>query len=388
MSARVPISRQKNPGGLKFLGELPMGVSRRNMMRAKPIFVSSTKDVNLEIVIRFQQWLVAQKYSVSTLERYGRIARSLCDFIGSRTLNSVTPLDVGQFLTSTLPSRWADNFIADRLCALRCFFDFLYLGGVVDRVAPRLLKARARMRALPRVLTRAEINRLIQAAKHPRDRAMIELFYATGCRLSELRLLRAEDIDFRARRFIVRAKRKERVVYFGAPAAKALLAYLDGRKAGYVFQDKIASQKGYITHVKKGVWLGVWKEYKLGERRGTKHTKSLGKYSDVSFEIAQKRFNLFLRRVDLKRYKRDRPLNRSAVSAIVREIARKAGIGKASPRTIRHSFATHLLERGADIRAIQELLGHTYLTSTQIYTRISNRAVQKAFRRFHPRSKA
>ena len=78
-------------------------------------------------------------------------------------------------------------------------------------------------------------------------------------------------------------------------------------------------------------------------------------------------------------------MSRSALSFVIREIGRQAGIGNVSPHTLRHSFATHLLERGADIRAIQELLGHTYLTSTQIYTRISNKAVRSTFHQFHPR---
>jgi integrase/recombinase XerC len=345
----------------------------------------SFKELNLRTVDRFRAWLVAQKYSLSTQERYHRIAGKLCQFIGAKALASVTPMDIGDFLTKTLPDRWADNYISDRLGALRSFFDFLYLGGVVDSVAPRFLKARARPRALPKALTRAQIRRLLCHAMHPRDRALIELLYATGCRIGEVRLARVEDIDFQARRFLVRAKRKERVVYFGAHAARALKRYLDGRRTGYVFQDKIASQKGYITHVRKGVWLGIWKEYQPGQRHGQKHTKSLGRFSEVPYAVANRRFRKFLKTVDLKRYKRDCPMNRSSLSTVVREVGRRAGISKVSPHSIRHSFATHFLDRGGDLRALQELLGHSYLTSTQGYTRITSRAVRLAYRRFCPR---
>lgn len=194
---------------------------------------------------RFDRWLVAQKYSISTQERYGRVARKLCGYIGERKLSRVTPMDIGDFLTKTLPDRWADNYIADQLGCLRCFFDFLYLGGVVDSVAPRFLKSRARKRSLPRVLTKVEIRKMIRATTHPRDRALVELLYSTGCRIGEIRLLRVEGIDFGSRKFKVGSKRKDRIVYFGVHAAKALRSYLDGRKTGYVFQDKIASQKGY-----------------------------------------------------------------------------------------------------------------------------------------------
>jgi site-specific recombinase XerD len=346
----------------------------------------SHKTLNLEMVERFQRWLVAQKYARSTQERYCRISRNLCHYIGRRPLSSVTPMDIGDFLTNTLPDRWADSYIADHLGALRSFFDFLYLGGVVDSVAPRFLKARARSKPLPRALTEAQVKKVIRAASHPRDRALIEVLYATGCRIGEIRLARVEDIDFKGRRFRVRGKRKERVVYFGAQAAKSLNTYLGGRKTGYLFQDKIEPQKGYITH--NGVtWLGLWKDYRTGQKGGQKHSKQLGDRLLVSFAEARKRFEAFLKdqKVDLFRYRPDRPLNRSALSFVIREIGRRAGIGKVSPHTLRHIFATHLLERGADIRAIQELLGHTFLTSTQIYTRISNNAVRATFHQFHPR---
>src|SRR5690349_13309755 len=148
---------------------------------------ASSKKVNIEMANRFERWLSAQKYSSSTQERYCRIARRLCHAIGKRALSSVTPMDIGDYLTHTLPDRWGDNYISDQLGALRCFFDFLYLGGVVDSVAPRFLKARARIKALPRTLTRAQIRKLIRTAKHPRDRALVELLYSTGCRIGEVR---------------------------------------------------------------------------------------------------------------------------------------------------------------------------------------------------------
>jgi site-specific recombinase XerD len=199
-------------------------------------------------------------------------------------------------------------------------------------------------------------------------------------------VLRVEDIDFKARTCRVRGKRKERMVYFGAVAANALRRYLNGRKKGYLFQDKIIQQKGYITFCKKA-WIGNWRDHRPGPRQGLKHSKWLGNPSIVSRAEAQRRFRKFLSDVDLVRYKPNRPMNRSTLGHVVREIGRKAGIGKVGPHAIRHSFATHLLEKGADIRAIQELLGHTYLTSTQVYTRISNNAVRETFRRFHPRAK-
>lgn len=160
--------------------------------------------------------------------------------------------------------------------------------------------------------------------------------------------------------------------------------YLAGRKGGYVFQDIIRQQKGYITYYKKA-WIGNWRDHRPGKARGTKRSKWLGNPSTISYATAQRKFRTFLTGVDLVRHKPDRPLTRSTLGHIVREIGRRAGLGAVSPHMLRHSFATHLLERGADIRAIQELLGHSYLSSTQVYTRISNNAVRATVRRFHPR---
>jgi len=132
---------------------------------AKPARRRSVHGVNLRMAERFRRWLVAQKYALSTQERYYRIARKLCDHIGAKALARVTPTDVGDFLKQTLPERWADGYIADTLGPLRSFFDFLYLGGVVDSVAPRFLKARARTKPLLRALTEGQVRKLIRCGE-------------------------------------------------------------------------------------------------------------------------------------------------------------------------------------------------------------------------------
>ena len=88
----------------------------------------SIKKLNLEMAERFRQWLMAQKYAASTQDRYLRVASSLCEHIGARSLASVTAMDIVDYLTRMLPQRWADSYIVDKLGALRSFFDFLYLG--------------------------------------------------------------------------------------------------------------------------------------------------------------------------------------------------------------------------------------------------------------------
>jgi integrase/recombinase XerD len=115
--------------------------------------------------------------------------------------------------------------------------------------------------------------------------------------------------------------------------------------------------------------------------------KYLGNPARLSYAAARRKFNKYLRdnKIDLEHPKPDRPMTRSTLGRIVQDIGRRADLGVVNPHMLRHSFATHMLERGADIRAIQELLGHAYLTSTQVYTRVSNNAVAATFRRCHPR---
>ncbi len=341
-------------------------------------------DLNREFAFRFRRWLIVQHYSLSTLESYHRVVSALCKYIGNKSVRDVSPMDVGDFIAANLPPKWSDDNVAHHLGALRCFFDFLYLGGVVDRVAPRFLKARKRARQLPKVLTQAQVKKLIATADNARDRALAEVFYGTGCRVGEVSRIRVESIDFRRRCFQVRAKRKDRTVYFGPSAAKAIREYLGTRRVGYLIQDIIPQQKGYVTH-STVAWVGVWRDFFDARVYGQRHCKYLGSPATTSRATAIRKFRRFLKTVNLTRPKPDRPMTRSSIARIIQELGRRAKIGHINPHMLRHSFATHMLERGADICAIQELLGHSYLSSTQVYTRISNNAVASTFRRCHPR---
>src|SRR3954471_21307939 len=180
------------------------------------------------------------------------------------------------------------------------------------------------MKPLPRALTEVQLKELIRTAEHPRDRALVEFLYSTGCRIGEARTARVEDIDFRHASLRVRGKRKDCVVYFGRHAAKALRVYLRGRTHGYLFQDKIPPQRGYLTYCKKA-WIGNWWDH----RAGVKRSKWLGNPSKVSRDEARRAFQGFLREngIDLARHKRDRPMHRSVLGGVVRELARKAGLG-------------------------------------------------------------
>jgi site-specific recombinase XerD len=338
------------------------------------------KQLNREAVERYRRWLHAQHYADSTETRYCRTALKLCRFIKDRPLRSITSIDIGDFLTRTLPLQWSEGTIAFQLQALRSFFDFLYFGGIVDNVAPRFLRWRSPVRRLPKALSQSRIKRLIAATDNRRDRAVIELLYATGCRVGEVVDIRVEQIDFAKRRLKVIGKRKERIVYFGSLAERAILKYLGQRRTGYLFQDINRQQKGYLSRAQL-VWRGYWRDH----RNGARYCKYLGSIKTVSYAEARRRLDKHLKGFDLERPKPDRPLTSGTLQRIVQEAGRRANLGRVNAHMLRHSFATHLLDKGADIRTIQILLGHTYLTSTQLYTLVSNASAASTFRRCHPR---
>lgn len=341
----------------------------------------STSNINLKMAQRFQEWLTAQRYAASTTARYSQVAHLFCAYVGScKSLRDVRPMDVSDFLIETTPPG-CSGLISDRLIALRCFFDFLYFGGAIDSVPPRFIHARRRRRVLPRILSQSEVAKLLEAADLLRDRAVIQMLYSTGCRSCELRTMRIDDIDFAKRKALVRGKGKERIVYFGSEAARMLRSYLGQRTSGYVFQNAYPTQNGWISCSKAG-WYGNYKDYSAATPM-LRH-EYLGRPHTVSRSQAETRFRTLLSGKSLNRMNRDRPLYKSTLARIVSLAAAKAHLIHVTPRLLRHCFATHLLERGASVLEVQQLLGHAHLSSTEVYVRISNAQLAKVYRRCHP----
>ncbi len=331
---------------------------------------------------RFQQWLTAQKYLPTTVQKYCSVSRRFCSFIGDLPLREVAPLHISDFVTSNLARGWSDGVVQGRLGPLRTFFDFLYMGGVVDAVPPRFIRPRRVTKKLPRVLTVAQVRRLLQKTTNLRDRAFLEFLYATGCRQREAMSLRVADVDLPRRKARVLGKRVERVVYFGSRAEKALRRYLRTRRDGYVFRIEYRGQRGHL-HATATTWVGQYSTYEGGSRH--RHYQHLGMLHNMSAAKAQAKFEGFLRGVNLDRPIPDRPMCNNTVWKIMTKAARRVGLRFLPPRMLRHSFATHLYEGGADLTTIQTLLGHSSLSSTQIYLRLSNSRVEEQFRRLHPR---
>jgi len=248
----------------------------------------------------------------------------------------VTTRDLRNYVYSLKRGGLAPPSIRRNLSSMRTYFGFLLEEGVVAADPSERLESPGAWRKLPQVLTVEEVGRLLEApdAHHPlywRDRGILEVLYATGVRVSELLELRVTNLDLEEGFCTVFGKgSKERMVPLGEPAMRAVERYLRqvrpeldrGRGSGVVF----------LNH-------------------------------------------------------RGRPLSRTAIWNLVKTSARQAGIqASVSPHTLRHSFATHLLEGGADLAAVQELLGHADISTTQIYTHVDREYLREVHRSFHPRS--
>jgi site-specific recombinase XerD len=298
---------------------------------------------------------------------------------------TATYLDVRLFIAG-LPGQGATLSRAYfHLQVLRGFYDFLNLGGLVSYVAPRLIRIRRPPKLLPRLLSEYQIRRLIAATQTLRNRALVEFFYGTGCRMNETLLLRVEDLDLEGGRArVVGTYGRARIVLLTPSAEIAHRTYLNGRQTGFVFQEEPGAQKGFESSSGK-LWVGTWRDYsEPGPPFRTKR-KYLGSRSALTYDQAKARFDQITETACLIRPQSDRPLNRSAIDRVLDTLRRRAGLGRITSHMFRHSFATHLLDHGADIRVIQALLGHARVSSTEYYVHLSRAKICSTFLQMSPR---
>ena len=251
------------------------------------------------------------------------------------TLDGVEGEQILDFLGAERDAGAAESTLARRLSTLRGFFRFTAGEGLIAVDPCTELASPRPPRRLPRLLTAGQVDRLL-ASPDPeqplgsRDRAILELLYATGARVSEVADLRTDSLLDRMEVVRCVGKRdKHRLVPLGRRSRAALVHYLEHERPGL-------SARG----------------------PGTPH--------------------LFLSR-------NGRRLGRERLLRIVRLHATRAGLPPISPHTLRHSFATHLLENGADLRAVQDMLGHADVATTEIYTHVDRKRLRQAHRRHHPR---
>lgn len=347
----------------------------------------SGSQVNRRFLRDYAKWLYAMGYSSGTRQSYSRIASEYCNLLGSRNVKRSTNWDVRRFLILKSRKYFRYVTIYHTLVALRNFFEFLSLGGITSVIPLRSIRIRAPHPEPPAVPSSERVLRFIRLAKEARESAIVELLYATGCRIKELVDIKVEDIDFESRKIFVTGKfGKSRYVVFGVHAERAIKKYLTGRKSGYLFQTS-RIQKGSVYKCSRtGTWIGEVSIYTADRPPVRRRVVfRLGPRSLISFGEAWRRFKNKMRWLPVSRPLAQYPMSTKTIRRIVYLLALRAGVERITPKEFRHAFATHMLDGGADIRQIQELLGHSCLTATQIYTHVGRKKLLQVFDRCHPR---
>jgi len=290
-------------------------------------------------VADFLRHLRERNASPHTIKAYRGDLRNFASYAGSRRWEDIDHIAVRGFLSRLYETGLSKTSVARSLAAVRSLYRWLAREGVVEQNPARLVATPKLPKKLPRVPTIEEMNSVLDgqmpetAAFPERDRLMLELLYGCGIRNSELTGINLDDIRLSAEAILIRGKgKKERYVPFGESARKGLTAYLPAR------QTALAESRSNTTALL------------INRRGGRLTTRSVGR--------------------------------------IIKKIAVAKGLSPdVHPHTLRHAFGTHMLEEGADLRAIQELLGHERLRTTERYTQLSMKHVLEVYDKTHPRAK-
>src|SRR5712692_10092661 len=190
----------------------------------------SASEFNDDLARRFVRWLRVQEYTGATNRHYLSSIVSLCRFLNDIPATDVTHLDIRDFLASVAQRGVKRATIWRAMSALRCFFDFLNMGGLINWSPPRFVRLRRLRRIVPRVLTEKQVCLLLSAARNLHERTMIEVLYGTGARAGEVRSMRVEDVDLAARRIRVLGKCGYRYVLFPRGISGYLRRYIGKRR--------------------------------------------------------------------------------------------------------------------------------------------------------------
>lgn len=298
-----------------------------------------SSNVVAKAALDFLHHLREKNASPHTIKAYSGDLENFAAYAGSRRWKEIDHIAIRGFLSQLYEKGLSKTSVARSLAAVRSLYRWLAQVGVVDQNPAKLVASPKLPKKLPRVPTIEEMNSVLDdkmpeiAAFPERDRLMLELLYGCGIRNSELTGINLDDIRMSAEAILIRGKgNKERYVPFGESARNALTSYLPTRQALLAETRKNANAL-LINH-----------------RGGRLTTRSVGR--------------------------------------IIKKIAIAKGLSPdVHPHTLRHAFGTHMLEEGADLRAIQELLGHERLATTQRYTQLSMKHVLQVYDQTHPRAK-
>ena len=292
-----------------------------------------------QMLDQFLHYLIVEKgLAKNTIEAYSHDLNRFSDYLkakGIQDILNVGKFDVRAFLLVLKRQGLSTKTISRNLVAIRTFFKFLIQEGILEANPIEEVGSPTVAKTLPEILTLKEVEELLEQPniKTPlgiRDRAMLEMLYATGMRVSELTRLPMNQVNLEGGYVLIYGKgSKERMVPLGSEAMKWLALYL--RMARGRFAKRKESNALFISRLGKG-------------------------------------------------------MSRQRFWRSLKEYGRRAGIRKRiSPHLLRHSFASHLLERGADLRSVQIMLGHVDISTTQIYTHVTGERLKKIHQRYHPR---
>ena len=348
--------------------------------------VKSYARANQELAAAFGRYLEIRGFRPSTRVSYGKSVRWLVESLGSASIVGTDRLEIRKFLGELLDRGVGSNTIRRHTASLRCFFRFLTLSGLRRGDPTLALPYRKLPGRLPRVLTIEEVDRLIAAGNSPLETAVAEFFYSTGVRVCELVAMRLEDVNFATG--VARVKKgkggKDRIVLFGSRADAALRRMIEWRppEAGFLFEAP-AHRLGHMS-VRRASWIGWFYDKSVKTSPHTRRVR-IGRVSDLPTHAqARQVFNRILAAAPSYKPLPARPYAGGVIQRMVRQMGIRAGIGRVHPHALRRAFASHMLESGADLRAIQDLLGHEKVTTTALYTSLSGTNLKEVHTRCHP----
>lgn len=290
--------------------------------------------MNKEYINSYEDYLkIDKKYSKNTLLSYMNDINKFNEYIKNKDFKKIEKKDVISYLDNERKKGMKDRTLSHNLIVIKNFYKYLYRIGEIKESPIQTIELPKLKKALPHVLSVEEVDKILDIELNDkydyRNKAMLELMYSSGLRISELVNLKIQDIDLSENIVRVCGKgSKERIIPIGDYATNYLKIYINEYRRGFI---------------KKQV-----NDYLFLNSRGNN-------------------------------------ISRQALFKLIKQIIRDKNIKKdVSPHTLRHSFATHMLENGADLRSIQELLGHSDISTTQIYTHVSNRVLKENYEESHP----
>ena len=307
--------------------------------------------------------LLAEKGSAkNTIISYKKDLEELFDFLKDIKIEEITTKDLKKYLEFLYKNGVATSTMARHISAIKQFFNFLQLENIITENPASLLDHPKIQANIPEILTEKEIEKLLDTAKKDKSNygiqlyTMLELLYATGLRISELVEMKISDIQKKYRNdglytiddfLIINGKgNKERLIPINKTAKDALIKYINLRES--------------LLNGKKSEWLWTTMATFSKDKKDTKVV-----------------------------FKKDNHIARQIFALNLKQLAIESNINpeKVHPHILRHSFASHILQRGADLRVVQELLGHSDISTTQIYTHIADEKLKKIVNELHPLAK-